>query len=130
VAKGAFCGVECIIIPSLHLWCSNTIAVPVSTNPDAAPPMIKIARGASPDYLMKAVAVGSHGWIGDSLGVLQLGIVARQVLPTLQAIKLQLPFYQCRDISLNGLETSPFQDWIYLRVKKVCNLTRLFFLKP
>jgi hypothetical protein len=37
----------------------------------------------------------------------------------LRVIKLRLPFYRCGDIHLNDLETSPFQDWKYLRAKKV-----------
>jgi hypothetical protein len=76
VAKEASCGVECVIIPPLRLWCPGTIAVPVSTNPGSAPPMTIIARDANPDCLMKAVAIGSHGWIGDSSGALQTGVMA------------------------------------------------------
>jgi hypothetical protein len=76
VAKGTSCGVECVIIPPLRLWCSDTITVPVSTNPGSTPPMTIIARDVYSDCLMKAVAVGSHRWIGDSSGVPQTGVVA------------------------------------------------------
>jgi hypothetical protein len=76
VAKGASCGIECVIIPPLCLWCSDTIAVPVSTNPDSILPMTVIARDVYPDCLMKAVAAGSHGWIGDSSGAPQTGMMA------------------------------------------------------
>jgi hypothetical protein len=76
VAKGAFCGVECVIIPPLRLWCSDTIAVPVSTNPGSIPSMTVIARDVYPDCLMKAVAARLHEWIGDSSGAPQTGVVA------------------------------------------------------
>jgi hypothetical protein len=76
VAKRASCGVECVIIPPLRLWCSDTIAVPVSTNPDSTPPMTVIMRDVYSDYLMKAVIARSHRWIGDSSGALQTGVVA------------------------------------------------------
>jgi hypothetical protein len=76
VAKETSCGVECVIIPPLHLWCSDTIAMPVSTNPGSTLPMTVIAKDVYPNCLMKAVAAGSHGWIGDSLGAPQTGMVA------------------------------------------------------
>jgi hypothetical protein len=76
VAKRASCGVECVIIPPLCLWCSDTIAVPVSTNPGSTSPLTVIMRDVYPDCLMKAVAAGSHRWIGDSSGALQTGVVA------------------------------------------------------
>jgi hypothetical protein len=84
VAKGAFCGVECVIILPLHLWCSDTIAVPVSTNSNLTLPMTVIARDVYPNCLMKAVATGSHRWIGDSSDAPQTGVVvAMGVLRTL-----------------------------------------------
>jgi hypothetical protein len=75
VAKRASCSVECIIILPLRLWCSDTIAVPVSTNPGSTPSMTIITRNVYPDCLMKTVAAGSHRWIGDSSGALQTGVV-------------------------------------------------------
>jgi hypothetical protein len=60
VAKRASCSVECVIIPPLCLWCSDTIAVPVSTNLSSTPSMTVIARDVYPDCLMKAVAARSH----------------------------------------------------------------------
>jgi hypothetical protein len=76
VAKEASCGVECVIIPPLHLWCSDTIAVPVSTNPSSTLPITVIVKDVYLDCLMKAVATGSHRWIGDSSSVPQTGVVA------------------------------------------------------
>jgi hypothetical protein len=38
--------------------------------------MTVIARDVYPDCLMKAVVAGSHGWIGDSSGAPQTGVVA------------------------------------------------------
>jgi hypothetical protein len=76
VTKRASCDVECVIISPLHLWCSDTIAVPVSTNPDSTLSMTVIARNVYPDCLMKAVAAGLHRWIGDSSGAPQTGVVA------------------------------------------------------
>jgi hypothetical protein len=75
VAKGTSCGVECVIIPPLRLWYSDTIAVPVSTNSNSTLPITVIARNVYPDCLMKAVAAGSHGWIGDSSGAPQTEVV-------------------------------------------------------
>jgi hypothetical protein len=60
VAKEAFYGIECIVISPLHLWCSDTIAVSVSTNPGLTPPMTVITRDVCPDCLMKTIAAGSH----------------------------------------------------------------------
>jgi hypothetical protein len=56
VAKRAFCGVECVIILPLHLWCSDTIAMPISTNPSLTLSLTIITRDVYPDYLMKTVA--------------------------------------------------------------------------
>jgi hypothetical protein len=50
--------------------------VPVSTNPGSIPPMTVIVRDVYLDCLMKVVATGLHGWIGDSSGALQTGVVA------------------------------------------------------
>jgi hypothetical protein len=61
VAKEASCGVECVIIPPLHLWYSDTIAVSVSTNPNSTLPITIIVRDVYPDCLIKTVVAESHG---------------------------------------------------------------------
>jgi hypothetical protein len=120
VAKEAFCGVECVIIPSLCLWCSNTIAVPVSTNSDLTLPMTIIPRDVFSNCLMKAVAAGSHGWIGDSSGALQTGmVVATGVLRTLSHQTLAsvlsvwgYPLQRLGDLSISRLEISTCKEGI------------------
>jgi hypothetical protein len=89
VAKETSCGVECVIIPPLHLWCSDTIAMPVSTISSSTPSMTVIARNVYLDCLMKAVAAESHEWIGDSSGASQTGIVA--VMGALRTSSHQTP---------------------------------------